>query len=95
MADSPLQIHRRVEENGRCTLDFFIFKTADNLVTTLGLILSILCHDFLCQNLDSKQNSPSKCYVSFQHNGEAPKNYREKNQLKDLIREGNVSIVWE
>lgn len=28
----------------------------------------------------------------FQHNGSPPQNYKEKNQLKQMIREGNVFI---
>lgn len=28
----------------------------------------------------------------FQHNGSPPQNYKEKNQLKQMIREGNVLL---
>ena len=41
---------------------------------------------FECQKI--KMNS----LELLQHNGEPPKNYREKNQLKELIREGKICL---
>lgn len=30
-----------------------------------------------------------KLIINFQHNGQPPQNYKEKNQLKQMIKEGN------
>ena len=40
---------------------------------------------------DGSLESESNLSINFlQHDGESPKNYREKNQLKELIREGKA-----
>ena len=53
------------------------------------VFLHSLCEIIMIKEITLWKVSDVKLIINFQHNGLPPQNYKEKNQLKQMIKEGN------